>query len=146
MEEVVFHEEVGEVEEVVLMRRWRRLVEEVEEVVGSPECVCAFPGADGDDGSSSISTLDRPLGARRPTRGKMIPMDSQPANTCEYCTTCRNYPTQHAPRLHTYPKNYPTQHAPRLHTYPKNYTTQHAPRLRWRVLQSLTVCCVLQRW
>ncbi|CAL8280129.1 unnamed protein product [Merluccius merluccius] len=38
-------------------------------------------GAEGDDGSSSISTLDRPLGARRPTRGKMIPMDSQPANT-----------------------------------------------------------------
>ncbi|XP_030198279.1 netrin receptor DCC isoform X2 [Gadus morhua] len=37
--------------------------------------------AEGDDGSSSISTLDRPMGARRPTRGKMIPMDAQPANT-----------------------------------------------------------------
>ncbi|KAG7268342.1 hypothetical protein CRUP_037436 [Coryphaenoides rupestris] len=38
-------------------------------------------GAEGDDGSSSISTLDRSLAARRPTRGKMIPMDSQTANT-----------------------------------------------------------------
>ncbi|KAJ3605607.1 hypothetical protein NHX12_027652, partial [Muraenolepis orangiensis] len=50
--------------------------------------------AEGDDGSSSISTLDRSLGTRRPTRGKMIPMDSQPANTRKY------YTTQHAPRFH----------------------------------------------
>ncbi|KAM6985917.1 netrin receptor DCC [Aplochiton taeniatus] len=39
-------------------------------------------GADGDEASSSISTLDRSLGARRPTRSKMmIPMDSQPSST-----------------------------------------------------------------
>lgn len=40
------------------------------------------PGADGDEASSSISTLERSLAARRGTRGKMmIPMDSQPSNT-----------------------------------------------------------------
>ncbi|XP_060916621.1 netrin receptor DCC [Labrus mixtus] len=39
-------------------------------------------GADNDEASSSISTLDRSMGARRGTRGKMmIPMDSQPSNT-----------------------------------------------------------------
>ncbi|XP_016097158.1 netrin receptor DCC-like [Sinocyclocheilus grahami] len=39
-------------------------------------------GADGDDASSSISTLERSLAARRATRTKMmIPMDSQPSNT-----------------------------------------------------------------
>uniref|UniRef100_A0A8C3AYA1 DCC netrin 1 receptor n=1 Tax=Cyclopterus lumpus TaxID=8103 RepID=A0A8C3AYA1_CYCLU len=39
-------------------------------------------GADGDDASSSISTLDRSMAARRGARGKMmIPMDSQPSNT-----------------------------------------------------------------
>ncbi|XP_056146870.1 LOW QUALITY PROTEIN: netrin receptor DCC, partial [Lampris incognitus] len=39
-------------------------------------------GADGDEVSSSISTLERSLAARRPTRSKMmIPMDSQPSNT-----------------------------------------------------------------
>ncbi|XP_077593731.1 netrin receptor DCC isoform X2 [Stigmatopora nigra] len=39
-------------------------------------------GADGDDASSCISTLERSLAARRGTRGKMmIPMDSQPSNT-----------------------------------------------------------------
>uniref|UniRef100_A0AAQ4PJ64 DCC netrin 1 receptor n=1 Tax=Gasterosteus aculeatus aculeatus TaxID=481459 RepID=A0AAQ4PJ64_GASAC len=39
-------------------------------------------GADGDEASSSISTLDRSLAGRRGTRGKMmIPMDSQPSNT-----------------------------------------------------------------
>ncbi|KAF0031299.1 hypothetical protein F2P81_015854 [Scophthalmus maximus] len=37
---------------------------------------------DGDEASSSISTLERSLAARRGTRGKMmIPMDSQPSNT-----------------------------------------------------------------
>lgn len=40
------------------------------------------PGADGDEASSSISTLERSLAARRGTRSKMmIPMDSQPSNT-----------------------------------------------------------------
>ncbi|XP_053266676.1 netrin receptor DCC [Pleuronectes platessa] len=39
-------------------------------------------GADGDDASICISTLERSLAARRGTRGKMmIPMDSQPSNT-----------------------------------------------------------------
>uniref|UniRef100_A0A7N8WX80 DCC netrin 1 receptor n=1 Tax=Mastacembelus armatus TaxID=205130 RepID=A0A7N8WX80_9TELE len=39
-------------------------------------------GADGDEASSSISTLERSLAARRGTRGKMmIPLDSQPSNT-----------------------------------------------------------------
>ncbi|KAM8743669.1 netrin receptor DCC isoform 1-T1 [Acanthopagrus schlegelii] len=39
-------------------------------------------GADGDEASSSISTLEHSLAARRGTRGKiMIPMDSQPSNT-----------------------------------------------------------------
>ncbi|XP_054612208.1 netrin receptor DCC isoform X2 [Dunckerocampus dactyliophorus] len=39
-------------------------------------------GADGDEASSAISTLERSLAARRGTRGKMmIPMDSQPSNT-----------------------------------------------------------------
>ncbi|XP_073716401.1 netrin receptor DCC isoform X3 [Misgurnus anguillicaudatus] len=39
-------------------------------------------GADGDETSSSISTLERSLAARRVTRAKMmIPMDSQPSNT-----------------------------------------------------------------
>ncbi|KAM4634159.1 netrin receptor DCC [Polymixia lowei] len=39
-------------------------------------------GADGDEASSSISTLERSLASRRGTRGKMmIPMDSQPSNT-----------------------------------------------------------------
>uniref|UniRef100_A0A3Q3N5T1 Contactin-3 n=1 Tax=Labrus bergylta TaxID=56723 RepID=A0A3Q3N5T1_9LABR len=39
-------------------------------------------GADNDEASSGISTLDRSMGARRGTRGKMmIPMDSQPSNT-----------------------------------------------------------------
>ncbi|XP_054600634.2 netrin receptor DCC isoform X2 [Nothobranchius furzeri] len=39
-------------------------------------------GADADEASSGISTLDRSLGARRGTRSKMmIPMDSQPSNT-----------------------------------------------------------------
>ncbi|TMS08772.1 Netrin receptor DCC, partial [Larimichthys crocea] len=39
-------------------------------------------GADADEASSSISTLERSLAARRGTRGKMmIPMDSQPSNT-----------------------------------------------------------------
>ncbi|XP_034047679.1 netrin receptor DCC [Thalassophryne amazonica] len=39
-------------------------------------------GADADETSSSISTLERALAARRGTRGKMmIPMDSQPSNT-----------------------------------------------------------------
>ncbi|XP_061658002.1 netrin receptor DCC [Syngnathoides biaculeatus] len=39
-------------------------------------------GADGDEASSCISTLERSLAARRGTRGKiMIPMDSQPSNT-----------------------------------------------------------------
>ncbi|KAK1883492.1 Netrin receptor DCC [Dissostichus eleginoides] len=39
-------------------------------------------GADGDEASSCISTLDRSLAGRRGTRGKMmIPMDSQPSNT-----------------------------------------------------------------
>ncbi|XP_063067047.1 netrin receptor DCC [Engraulis encrasicolus] len=38
--------------------------------------------ADGDEASSSISTLERSLAARRATRTKMmIPMDSQPSNT-----------------------------------------------------------------
>ncbi|XP_061603142.1 netrin receptor DCC isoform X3 [Phyllopteryx taeniolatus] len=38
-------------------------------------------GADGDEASSCISTLERSLAARRGTRGKMmIPMDSQPSN------------------------------------------------------------------
>ncbi|XP_031433341.2 netrin receptor DCC [Clupea harengus] len=38
--------------------------------------------ADGDDVSSSMSTLERSLAARRATRTKMmIPMDSQPSNT-----------------------------------------------------------------
>ncbi|XP_061836580.1 netrin receptor DCC isoform X1 [Nerophis lumbriciformis] len=39
-------------------------------------------GADGDEASSAISTLERSMAARRGTRGKMmIPMDSQPSNT-----------------------------------------------------------------
>uniref|UniRef100_A0A8C2GX01 DCC netrin 1 receptor n=1 Tax=Cyprinus carpio TaxID=7962 RepID=A0A8C2GX01_CYPCA len=39
-------------------------------------------GADGDEASSSISTLERTLAACRATRTKMmIPMDSQPSNT-----------------------------------------------------------------
>ncbi|KAM4527367.1 netrin receptor DCC isoform 1-T1 [Odontesthes bonariensis] len=39
-------------------------------------------GADADEASSGISTLDRSLTTRRGTRGKMmIPMDSQPSNT-----------------------------------------------------------------
>ncbi|XP_073806993.1 netrin receptor DCC isoform X3 [Danio rerio] len=39
-------------------------------------------GADADESSSSISTLERSLAARRATRTKMmIPMDSQPSNT-----------------------------------------------------------------
>ncbi|XP_029921589.1 netrin receptor DCC, partial [Myripristis murdjan] len=39
-------------------------------------------GADGDEASSSISTLERSLAARRATRGKMmIPMENQPSNT-----------------------------------------------------------------
>uniref|UniRef100_A0A3Q0S7A9 DCC netrin 1 receptor n=1 Tax=Amphilophus citrinellus TaxID=61819 RepID=A0A3Q0S7A9_AMPCI len=39
-------------------------------------------GADADEVSSSISTLERSLAARRGTRSKMmIPMDSQPSNT-----------------------------------------------------------------
>uniref|UniRef100_A0A3Q1HZF6 Contactin-3 n=1 Tax=Anabas testudineus TaxID=64144 RepID=A0A3Q1HZF6_ANATE len=39
-------------------------------------------GADADEASSSISTLERSLAGRRGTRGKMmIPMDSQPSNT-----------------------------------------------------------------
>ncbi|XP_072228705.1 netrin receptor DCC isoform X2 [Leuresthes tenuis] len=39
-------------------------------------------GADADEASSGISTLDRSLATRRGTRGKMmIPMDSQPSNT-----------------------------------------------------------------
>ncbi|XP_077354221.1 netrin receptor DCC isoform X1 [Festucalex cinctus] len=39
-------------------------------------------GADGDEASSCISTLERSMAARRGTRGKMmIPMDSQPSNT-----------------------------------------------------------------
>uniref|UniRef100_A0AAQ5YN48 DCC netrin 1 receptor n=1 Tax=Amphiprion ocellaris TaxID=80972 RepID=A0AAQ5YN48_AMPOC len=39
-------------------------------------------GADADEASSSISTLERSMAARRGTRGKMmIPMDSQPSNT-----------------------------------------------------------------
>ncbi|XP_056874779.1 netrin receptor DCC isoform X2 [Takifugu flavidus] len=39
-------------------------------------------GGDGDEASSSISTLERSLAARRGTRGKMmIPMDTQPSNT-----------------------------------------------------------------
>ncbi|KAI1904879.1 hypothetical protein AGOR_G00010210 [Albula goreensis] len=39
-------------------------------------------GGDGDEASSSISTLERSLAARRATRTKlMIPMDSQPSNT-----------------------------------------------------------------
>uniref|UniRef100_A0A8C1S9E2 DCC netrin 1 receptor n=1 Tax=Cyprinus carpio TaxID=7962 RepID=A0A8C1S9E2_CYPCA len=39
-------------------------------------------GADGDEASSSISTLERSLAARRATRTKMmIPLDSQPSNT-----------------------------------------------------------------
>ncbi|KAG7481528.1 hypothetical protein MATL_G00067910 [Megalops atlanticus] len=38
-------------------------------------------GADGDEASSSISTLERSLAARRATRTKlMIPMDTQPSN------------------------------------------------------------------
>ncbi|MFT7796934.1 netrin receptor DCC-like [Arapaima gigas] len=38
-------------------------------------------GGEGDDVSSSIATLDRPLAARRPTRTKlMMPIDSQPSN------------------------------------------------------------------
>ncbi|XP_066567064.1 netrin receptor DCC [Amia ocellicauda] len=38
-------------------------------------------GADGDEASSSMSTLERSLAARRATRTKlMIPMDSQPSN------------------------------------------------------------------
>uniref|UniRef100_A0A3Q2PCR8 DCC netrin 1 receptor n=1 Tax=Fundulus heteroclitus TaxID=8078 RepID=A0A3Q2PCR8_FUNHE len=39
-------------------------------------------GADADEASSGISTLDRSISARRGTRGKMmIPMDLQPSNT-----------------------------------------------------------------
>lgn len=39
-------------------------------------------GGDGEEASSSISTLERSLAARRGTRGKMmIPMDTQPSNT-----------------------------------------------------------------
>ncbi|XP_075993488.1 netrin receptor DCC [Genypterus blacodes] len=39
-------------------------------------------GADGDEASSSISTLERSIATRRGTRGKMmIPLDSQPGNT-----------------------------------------------------------------
>uniref|UniRef100_H3D9L5 DCC netrin 1 receptor n=1 Tax=Tetraodon nigroviridis TaxID=99883 RepID=H3D9L5_TETNG len=39
-------------------------------------------GGDGDEASSSISTLERSLAARRGTRSKMmIPMDTQPSNT-----------------------------------------------------------------
>ena len=47
------------------------------------ECGCRdVPGADADEASSGISTLDRSLATRRGTRGKMmIPMDSQPSNT-----------------------------------------------------------------
>ncbi|KAI2665122.1 Netrin receptor DCC [Labeo rohita] len=59
-----------------------------------PPCVCvcqrlkvmsfSCSGADGDEASSSISTLERSLAARRATRTKMmIPMDSQPSNTRE---------------------------------------------------------------
>uniref|UniRef100_A0A8C1RDN3 DCC netrin 1 receptor n=1 Tax=Cyprinus carpio TaxID=7962 RepID=A0A8C1RDN3_CYPCA len=55
-------------------------------------CVCqrlkvmlfSSSGADGDEASSSISTLERSLAARRATRTKMmIPLDSQPSNTRE---------------------------------------------------------------
>ncbi|KAM9820050.1 netrin receptor DCC [Neosynchiropus ocellatus] len=42
----------------------------------------SYSGADGDEASSCISTLERSMAARRGTRGKMmIPMDSQPSNT-----------------------------------------------------------------
>uniref|UniRef100_A0AAY4AD51 DCC netrin 1 receptor n=1 Tax=Denticeps clupeoides TaxID=299321 RepID=A0AAY4AD51_9TELE len=42
-------------------------------------------GGDPDEASSSISTLERSLAARRATRTKlMIPMDSQPSNTREW--------------------------------------------------------------
>lgn len=58
-----------------------------------------FAGAEGDDGSSSISTLDRSLAARRPTRGKMIPMDSQTANTRKSYITQHGYST-HISWLH----------------------------------------------
>lgn len=45
------------------------------------ECL-SIAGADADEASSSISTLERSLAGRRGTRGKMmIPMDSQPSNT-----------------------------------------------------------------
>jgi len=64
-------------------------------------CVCQLlkvmwfssSGADGDEGSSCISTLERSLAARRATRTKMmIPMDSQPSNTREPLHA--NYMTQ----------------------------------------------------
>lgn len=46
-------------------------------------------GGDGEEVSSSISTLERSLAARRGTRGKMmIPMDTQPSNTRKNKHTC----------------------------------------------------------
>lgn len=46
-------------------------------------------GGDGDEASSSISTLERSLAARRGTRGKMmIPMDTQPSNTRKSPNVC----------------------------------------------------------
>uniref|UniRef100_A0A8C9ZLL9 DCC netrin 1 receptor n=1 Tax=Sander lucioperca TaxID=283035 RepID=A0A8C9ZLL9_SANLU len=53
-----------------------------ESQMGSKSSKSSHSGADGDEASSCISTLERSLAARRGTRGKMmIPMDSQPSNT-----------------------------------------------------------------
>lgn len=55
-------------------------------------------GGDGDEASSSISTLERSLAARRGTRGKMmIPMDAQPSNTRKSAHVCV------VQSVHTYP-------------------------------------------
>lgn len=49
----------------------------------------ADAGGEGDEASSSISTLERSLAARRGTRGKMmIPIDTQPSNTRKSPKVC----------------------------------------------------------
>uniref|UniRef100_A0A8C1P5K0 DCC netrin 1 receptor n=1 Tax=Cyprinus carpio TaxID=7962 RepID=A0A8C1P5K0_CYPCA len=57
-------------------------------------------GADGDEASSSISTLERTLAACRATRTKMmIPMDSQPSNTRKLLHSNISHPHQE-PKLY----------------------------------------------
>uniref|UniRef100_A0A8C1VRL0 DCC netrin 1 receptor n=1 Tax=Cyprinus carpio TaxID=7962 RepID=A0A8C1VRL0_CYPCA len=83
-----------------------------EALVDSTVCVCvcvcqqlkvmwfSSSGADGDEASSSISTLERTLAACRATRTKMmIPMDSQPSNTRKLLHSNISHPHQE-PKLY----------------------------------------------